>query len=82
MKKYSLTGLMLFVLLAFIPSSGHAVGRLNFMLTNLTGLDITDVRIAPTYYPISDLIIMVISAFGILLFLGLMAFSTHGRTTN
>ena len=51
MKKYSLTGLMLFVLLAFIPSSGHAVGRLNFMLTNLTGLDITDVRIAPTYYP-------------------------------
>ena len=39
MKKYSLTGLMLFVLLAFIPSSGHAVGRLNFMLTNLTGLD-------------------------------------------
>ena len=51
MKKYSLTGLMLFVLLSFIPSSGHAVGRLNFMLTNLTGLDITDVRIAPTYYP-------------------------------
>ena len=71
MKKYSLTGLMLFVLLSFIPSSGHAVGRLNFMLTNLTGLDITDV-----------LIIMVISVFGILPFPGLMVSNIHGRIIN
>ena len=34
MKKYSLTGLMLFVLLAFIPSSGHAVGPVSY--THLT----------------------------------------------
>ena len=51
MKKGSFIGLMLFALLAFVPSSGHTAGRLNFMLTNLTGVDITDVRIAPTYYP-------------------------------
>ncbi len=32
-------------------SSAEAAGRLNFMLTNLTGGDITSVSIAPTYYP-------------------------------
>lgn len=51
MKKYSLLGFIFFLLFSIIPSSGYAAGRLNFMLTNLTGMDITDVRIAPTYYP-------------------------------
>lgn len=31
--------------------SAFAEGRLNFMLINLTGQDITDVKICPTYYP-------------------------------
>lgn len=31
--------------------SAYAEGRLNFMLINLTGQEITDVKICPTYYP-------------------------------
>lgn len=39
------------LLLLSQAASVQAAGRLNFMLTNLTGLDIVDVRISPTYYP-------------------------------
>lgn len=39
------------MILLSLSVSAQAAGRLNFMLTNLTGLDIVDVRIAPTYYP-------------------------------
>ncbi|MDR2054415.1 MAG: DUF4384 domain-containing protein, partial [Desulfovibrio sp.] len=51
MKKLSRPmGLFVIVLMASVGSA-NAAGRLNFMLTNLTGVEITDVRIAPTYYP-------------------------------
>ena len=51
MKNWKLfAGLMLLAALVW-PQSGLAQGRLNFMLTNLTGLDIEEVYIAPTYYP-------------------------------
>ncbi|MBD5641679.1 MAG: DUF4384 domain-containing protein [Desulfovibrio sp.] len=39
------------LLLGFAFSALAEEGRLNFMLINLTGQDITDVRICPTYYP-------------------------------
>jgi hypothetical protein len=50
MKKFSLT---LFVSLILILSSSlcFAAGRLNFMLTNLSELAITEVYIAPSMYP-------------------------------
>lgn len=51
MKKtiYSLCLVMLIFLCT--GSEGSAAGRLNFMLINLTGLDIVEARICPTYYP-------------------------------
>lgn len=42
---------LLFLLVLSLPHTGQAAGRLNFMLTNLTGLDIIDVVISPTSYP-------------------------------
>lgn len=50
MKKLLFLLLCLF-LTASAAVSAQAAGRLNFMLTNLTGVDIVDVRISPTYYP-------------------------------
>ena len=41
-----------FLLGALMASAASAApGRLNFMLVNLTGMDITEARICPTYYP-------------------------------
>lgn len=41
----------LFALALVFAANANAAGRLNFMLVNLTGEDIDDVRICPTYYP-------------------------------
>lgn len=46
---FSLCSVM--VLSLFCDLSAHAAGRLNFMLINMTGLDIVEARICPTYYP-------------------------------
>lgn len=43
--------LIMFALVALFQSPSWAAGRLNFMLINLTGQDITGARICPTYYP-------------------------------
>jgi hypothetical protein len=51
MKKFMYAFCMLVALSACFPVAGNAAGRLNFMLTNLSGANIADVRIAPTYYP-------------------------------
>ncbi len=50
MKKRHASILLLTALFLFTASGAQAAGRLNFMLTNLSGMHITDVRIAPTYY--------------------------------
>ena len=42
---------MLCAVALFAVTSAFAAGRLNFMLINLTGQDITDARICPTSYP-------------------------------
>ena len=51
MKKVSLIGALLLMAVILFPSLGEAAGRLNFMLTNLTAVPITSVKIAPTYDP-------------------------------
>lgn len=50
MRKFSVLVLLFFAVLLAAPNS-QAAGRLNFMLINLTGQDIVDARICPTYYP-------------------------------
>ena len=50
MRKFSIFVLLFLVTLLAVPDS-YAGGRLNFMLINLTGQDIVDARICPTYYP-------------------------------
>jgi hypothetical protein len=54
MKKLFAAASLLALLAVLAPPTATAARRLNFMLTNLTGVDITDVRIAPTYYPQSQ----------------------------
>ncbi len=51
MKKNTLYFLATCFTFLIVASSANAAGRLNFMLTNLTGGDITGVAIAPTYAP-------------------------------
>lgn len=51
MKKFLLAFFMLACIVFLTQASYAAPGRLNFMLINLTGEDITDARICPTYYP-------------------------------
>lgn len=48
MKRLFVVGILMLLLM---PHSAEAAGRLNFMLTNLTGQKIVSVRIAPTSYP-------------------------------
>lgn len=43
--------LALIALIFCFATSAFAEGRLNFMLINLTGQEITSVKICPTYYP-------------------------------
>lgn len=50
MKKLTLA-LAVIGMAMFLGSSAWAGGRLNFMLINLTGHDIIDAKIYPTYYP-------------------------------
>lgn len=47
----TLKALTLAALMLCFSISASAEGRLNFMLINLTGQDITSVKICPTYYP-------------------------------
>ena len=49
-KLYAVSAFLLLLVLA-MPVTAKAAGRLNFMLTNLTGQSLVDVRIAPSYYP-------------------------------
>lgn len=42
---------IMLLLTGFLAQNALAAGRLNFMLINLTGSDIVDARICPTYYP-------------------------------
>lgn len=51
MQKRHLYSLILAMALVFLCVEAQAAGRLNFMLTNFTGADVVDVRMAPTYYP-------------------------------
>lgn len=50
MRKLLLASIAL-AICALCANAASAAGRLNFMLVNLTGQDIEDVRICPTYYP-------------------------------
>jgi hypothetical protein len=50
MRKLTLS-FSLVILMVLTASASFAAGRLNFMLTNLTELDITGVAIAPAMYP-------------------------------
>ena len=50
MKKILFSLAALLMTAAFV-SQAQAAGRLNFMLINVTGEDIVDARICPTYYP-------------------------------
>lgn len=43
--------LLFFFASLLLVNDSFAAGRLNFMLINLTGQDIVDTRICPTYYP-------------------------------
>ena len=51
MKRARAIGILLLIGLFTIPLTANAAGRLNFMLTNMTGIPITSIRIAPTGYP-------------------------------
>ncbi len=51
MKKKAFQLLTICFTFLVMAASAEAAGRLNFMLTNLTGADITGVSIAPTYHP-------------------------------
>ena len=51
MKKFSFSGIVLLLIVLAFPPAVQAAGRLNFMLTNLSGEEITSVRISPTSYP-------------------------------
>ena len=51
MKRLYYLGIFALLLVLAIPHTAQAAGRLNFMLTNLTGQTITGVKIAPTSYP-------------------------------
>lgn len=50
MKKL-LAGCAFLFVCAFISVQSQAAGRLDFMLVNLTGQEMADVKICPTYYP-------------------------------
>lgn len=51
MKKFLIPSALLLLAALVLPHTAEAAGRLNFMLTNLTSVAITSVRIAPTSYP-------------------------------